>query len=111
MGTRAYTVTINPSVVPLLQCVVKNANGTYTASFGYDNSTSAVLTIPVGSANYFTPGNANRGQTTVFQRGRVNNAFSVTFGGNGSNLASGWCEGLTACPSLNVTTALLGCHP
>ncbi len=78
-GSRSYTVTISPTVVPILECVQRNANGTYTARFGYHNTTGSAVTIPVGSNNHFTPGNQNRGQTTVFQPGRVVNAFSVTF--------------------------------
>jgi hypothetical protein len=41
----------------------------WIARFGYDNTTGAAVTIPVGSNNFFTPGNKNRGQTTVFQPG------------------------------------------
>ncbi len=109
-GIRSYTVTIAPTVAPLLNCVVKNANGTYTAKFGYDNTTGAAITIPVGANNYFTPGAQNRGQVTTFQPGRVNNAFSVTFSANGSNLGI-WIlkgpDGVTR--PVNITTATLGC--
>lgn len=109
-GARSYTVTIAPTVAPLLNCVMRNANGSYTAWFGYDNTTGAPLTIPVGANNYFTPGTQNRGQATVFQPGRVNNAFSVTFAANGSNLGV-WIvkgpDGVTR--PLNITTATLGC--
>lgn len=109
-GIRSYTVTIAPTVAPILNCVMKNANGTYTAKFGYDNTTGAAVTIPVGANNYFTPGAQNRGQVTVFQPGRVNNAFSVTFSANGSNLGI-WIlkgpDGVTR--PVNITTATLGC--
>ena len=108
---RSYTVTVAPAVVPLLNCVMKNANGTYTAQFGYDNTTGAAVTIPVGANNYFTPGAQNRGQVTTFQPGRVNNAFSVTFAANGSNLGI-WIlngpDGVTR--PVNITTATLGCQ-
>jgi hypothetical protein len=43
-----------------------------------------VVTIPVGPNNYFTLGPEDRGQTTVFQPGRVANAFSVTVRGDGN---------------------------
>jgi hypothetical protein len=110
-GTRSYTMTLAPAVVPLLQCVIRNANGSYMASFGYDNSTGAPVTIPVGSSNYFTPGKADRGQTTLFQPGRVNNAFSVTFKSNGSNLAIWLLRGPDGVlRPVNVTSAL-GCRP
>jgi hypothetical protein len=52
--------------------------------FGYENSTGATVTIPVGAKNFFTSGAQNRGQTTVFQPGVVNNAFSVTFANAGA---------------------------
>lgn len=109
-GMRSYTVTIAPTVAPILNCVMKNANGTYTAKFGYDNTTGAAIMIPVGANNSFTPGAQNRGQVTTFQPGRVNNAFSVTFTANGSNLGT-WIlkgpDGVTR--SVNITTATLGC--
>jgi hypothetical protein len=44
----------------------------------------------VGSNNYFTPGNQNRGQTTVFKPGRVTNAFSVTFTKGATTTLATW---------------------
>ena len=109
-GTRSYTVTIPATVVPILECVKRNANGSYTARFGYNNSTGAAVTIPVGANNYFTPGNQNRGQTTVFQPGRVVNAFSVIFKANGSNLAVWFLKGPDGVlRSVNVRTTSIGC--
>jgi hypothetical protein len=110
-GTRGYTVTIPATVVPILECVQRNANGTYTARFGYDNSTGAAVTIPVGSNNYFTPGNQNRGQTTVFQPGRVVNAFSVTFTkGKNNNLAVWFLSGPDGVlRPVSVLTTSIGC--
>ena len=97
-------------MVPLLNGVVKNANGTYPAKFGYDNTTGAAVTIPVGVNNYFTPDPQNRGQVTTFQPWRVSNAFSVTFAANGSNLGI-WLlkgpDGVTR--PVNITTTSLGC--
>jgi hypothetical protein len=90
---------------------MKNANGSYTARFGYNNTTGAALTIPVGANNYFTPGKQNRGQTTVFQPGRVTNAFSVTFtASQGSNLAIWFLRGPDGVRRpVNITTATLDC--
>lgn len=85
---RTYTVTIAPTVVPKVTCKTANANGSYTVWFGYENTTGAVVTIPVGANNTFTSGAADRGQTTVFQPGTVNNAFSVTFANAGA--FTGW---------------------
>ncbi len=93
-GTRSYTVTIPATVVPILECVQRIGSNTYTARFGYDNSTGAAVTISVGANNYFAPGNQNRGQTTTFQPGRVINAFSVTFTeGKGNSLGSWFLRG------------------
>lgn len=89
-GTRSYTVTIAAAVVPILECVQYNYGGTYTARFGYHNTTGAAVTIPVGANNYFTPGNQNRGQTTVFKPGRIVNAFSVTFTMSAGNTLGVW---------------------
>jgi hypothetical protein len=110
-ATRSYTVTIPATVLPILNCVQRNQNGTYTARFGYDNSTGAAVTIPVGSSNYFTPGNQNRGQTTIFQPGSVTNAFSVTFTkGKNSNLAIWYLRGPDGVlRPVNVLTTSIGC--
>ncbi len=110
-ATRSYTVTIPATVAPILNCVMRNQNGTYTAKFGYHNSTGAAVTIPVGANNYFTPGKRNRGQTTVFQPGRVANAFSVNFTkGRSNNLAVWYLKGPdNVLRPVNVLTTSLGC--
>ncbi len=109
-ATRSYTVTIPTTVVPILECVQRNQNGSWTARFGYDNSTGAAVTIPVGSNNFFLPGNQNRGQTTVFQPGRVINAFSATFNANGSNLGFWFLKGPDGVlRPVNVLTTSIGC--
>jgi hypothetical protein len=111
VATRSYTLVVPGTVIPLLDCLVRNPNRTYTARFGYDNTTGAVQTIPIGSNNYFTPGKQNRGQATVFQPGRVRNAFSVTFTANGSNLGVWLLRGPdNVLRPVNVTTAKIGCQ-
>lgn len=109
-ATRAYTVTIPATVAPILNCVMRNQNGSYTAKFGYHNSTGAAVTIPVGANNYFMPGAQNRGQTTVFQPGVVTNSFSVTFNANGSNLGIWFLRGPDGVlRPVNVLTTSIGC--
>jgi hypothetical protein len=110
-GTRSYTVTVRPTVVPILRCVQRGAGNMYTAYFGYDNSTGAVVTIPVGPNNYFTLGPEDRGQTTVFQPGRVVNAFSVTFArARSSNLAVWYLRGPdNVLRPVSVLTTSIGC--
>jgi hypothetical protein len=109
-GIRGYTVTIAPTVAPILNCVMRNANGSHTAKFGYDNSTGAPVTIPVGANNYFTPGPRNRGQTTTFQPGVVTNAFSVTLNANGGNLGVWFLKGPdNVLRPVNVLTTSIEC--
>jgi hypothetical protein len=75
-------------VRPILECVVENGPGNYTAHFGHLNENPDPVTIPVGSDNRFTPLPQDRGQTTTFAPGRSpffpNAAFQVDF--DGSNL-------------------------
>lgn len=74
----------NQPVRPVLECVVANNDGTYTARFGYKNENTVPVTIAVGTNNKFSPNPIDRGQVTDFQPGRVYAAFNVNF--NGSNL-------------------------
>jgi hypothetical protein len=109
--TRSYSVTIPATVVPILECAQRNQDGSWMARFGYNNSTGAAAAIPVGRNNYFTPGAQDRGQTTVFQPGRVINAFSVTFAqSQGNNLAAWFLRGPdNVLRPVNALTATVGC--
>ena len=80
--TATFMAVPKKAVSPVLDCVVKNKNGTYTAYFGYQNDNAMPVTIPVGANNKFTPNPQNRGQATVFLPGRVKRAFSVVFDGS-----------------------------
>ena len=51
--------------------------GSYAATFGYESENAVEVTVPVGPANRVTPGDADRGQPTSFQPGRVASAFTV----------------------------------
>lgn len=71
-------------ITPLLECVIDNGNGTYTAHFGYENPNDETVNIPIGSNNNFTgTGNQNEGQPTSFESGRTDYfpdaEFTVTF--------------------------------
>ena len=72
-------------ILPLLVNVKQNANGTYTAHFGYENKNTHTVTIPVGPDNFFSPDPVNRNQLTVFQPGGPTdygpNTFQVVFQG------------------------------
>ena len=67
------------TLVPLLECVDDNGNGTFTAHFGYLNTTSSVITLPVGAKNMFVGGDKDRGQPTVFLPGEHLSEFTVVF--------------------------------
>lgn len=70
------------SVTPTLACVAQNRPSLFTAVFGYTNSTSSVITVPVGTNNTFKPTPRDRGQPTSFLPGSVPRAFTVGFDGS-----------------------------
>jgi uncharacterized repeat protein (TIGR01451 family) len=57
---------------------VTNQGSTYSATFGYENEDTETATIPVGDLNHFSPGEANRGQPTMFHTGNEPEAVTVT---------------------------------
>lgn len=67
------------TLVPLLECVDNNGDGTYTAHFGYLNNTGNVIALPVGPKNMFVGGDQDRGQPTVFLPGEHLSEFTVVF--------------------------------
>jgi hypothetical protein len=70
------------SLIPLLECVDDNGDGTYTAHFGYLNNSGATITLEIGPKNMFVPGQEDLGQPTVFLPGEHLNVFSVVFSGS-----------------------------
>src|SRR5262245_61178907 len=65
-------------IQPIYEGWQRNADGTISMHFGYINRNYAQeLAIPVGSANGFAPGPADRGQPTLFQNRLHRQAFSV----------------------------------
>jgi hypothetical protein len=81
MVARAAHAGGDHKLIPLLECVDNNGDGTYTAHFGYLNQTNATITLPVGPKNMFVPGQQDFGQPTVFLPGEHLDVFSVTFNG------------------------------
>ena len=73
----------NP-VAPTLTCEFANADGTYTAVFGYNNTAATALTFAIGGQNTFAPNPADRGQPTVFQPGTFASVFTVDWNGSGT---------------------------
>ena len=82
-NTPAPTIT-NAAVRPVLECVRAEANGQYTAFFGYKNDNTAAVTIAVGPNNRFSPNPQACGQATQFASGRQVSVFTVAF--DGTNL-------------------------
>jgi hypothetical protein len=75
-GAQAATPT--KSIVPFMNCYWDNGNGTYTVSIGYNNKNATSQTLPIGTDNRFTSGNADRGQPKLFLTGVRNNVFVMT---------------------------------
>jgi hypothetical protein len=67
-------------IEPLLDCVDPLDTGP-EAVFGYQNQNSFVVTLPIGTANYFNPLPSDRAQPVEFYPGRVNNVFRTSFNG------------------------------
>jgi hypothetical protein len=66
-------------VKPVIECVVRHDNGTYTASIGYLNPNSFTIYLAAGTArNEFSPGHDDRGQPERFVPGRNEHVFKVT---------------------------------
>lgn len=72
------------ALVPLLDEVVMNPDGSFTAWFGYVNANTAERQVPLGSLNQFRyQGNTGllMGQPSRFSPGLTSRAFSVVFDG------------------------------
>lgn len=66
------------SVTPAYEGWYKNADGTYSLSFGYFNrNATEVVEIPIGPQNNISPGVANQGQPSSFQPRRQWGVFTV----------------------------------
>jgi RHS repeat-associated protein len=68
-------------IYPIVECIQKNSNGSYTAHFGYNNNNSHDVVVPAGPLNHFLPPPIDRGQPTVFKPGRQQDVFTVVFDG------------------------------
>jgi hypothetical protein len=67
----------NAWVVPLLDCVVRHDDGSFTAVWGYWNPTGSTITIPQGASNRFQS-LTHAAAPTSFQPGVQHGVFSVT---------------------------------
>lgn len=66
-------------VIPIAECVTKNNDGTYTATFGYNNKLQTTKNVPVGEDNQFWPNPVDRHQPTSFAPGVHTGVLTVTF--------------------------------
>ena len=100
------TASAKGTVVPLLDCVVSNRDGSWTAVFGYRNTSSSTVSIPRGAKNKVTPVTYGTPQPTTFKPGTHRGVFTgtVTRGAgpmwhlDGTNLAAR-LGASPACPS------------
>jgi len=72
------------TLLPILDCVDVNTDGSVTAHFGYVNNWGNQVTVPAGKTsgggqNWFLPDPADRGQPSQFSAGTYNDVFTVTF--------------------------------
>lgn len=70
-------------VRPIIECVRRQRDGSYVASFGYESEARRAVHIVPGADNTFGAV-VDRGQVADFFPGRVRNAFSVRFGASES---------------------------
>jgi len=66
-------------ILPIMNCVTNNGNGTYTAYFGYNNKNDVSVFVPIYSQNKISPDPWDRGQPGVFKVGVQERVFSVTW--------------------------------
>lgn len=81
----SVTNSLPNSLAPTFQCLRRNPDKSYTAFFGYNNSSTSSCFIPTSANNRFYPSPEYRGQPNTFLPGNHQNVFSVNF--NGDNLS------------------------
>ena len=66
------------TVTPVYEGWYRNADGSFSLSFGYYNRNSAeVIELPVGADNFIAPGDSNQGQPARFEVRRHWGVFAV----------------------------------
>ena len=66
------------TVTPAFEGWYRNADGTYSISFGYYNrNTTEVVSVPIGPDNFVSPGNPNQGQPAFLYPRRNWGVFAV----------------------------------
>jgi hypothetical protein len=72
------TASASGTVTPLLDCVIANSNGTYSAVLGYSNTTGRTQAFPYGTNNVISPSKYDRAQPTSYYNGTYHGVFKVT---------------------------------
>jgi len=70
----------NNAIIPILECISFNEDGSRTATFGYENFNTNQVNIPNGQNNRLV-GVSFAQQPTTFKTGRWYNVFQVTYTG------------------------------
>ena len=71
--------TVGQSVTPSFEGWYRNADGTFSLSFGYMNRNfEGAVDLPVGASNFMRPGAADQGQPTHFIPRRQTGVFTIT---------------------------------
>lgn len=71
------------TVTPVYEGWYRNADGSFSLSFGYYNrNTSEAIEVPLGADNFVTPGDSNQGQPTRFEARRHWGVFAVNVPAN-----------------------------
>lgn len=68
-------------VEPILERMIPLGDGTYLATFGYFNPGDQAISVPIGPDNGFVPGDADRGQPTLFLPGCHSSVLSTVVDG------------------------------
>jgi len=71
-------------LVPVLECVVFRGGAPDSAVWGYRNDNDSAVVLPIGTANSFEPGLADRGQPELFEPDRWVGSFQTQFAGAAS---------------------------
>lgn len=66
-------------IKPIMECVDVVRDGSYTATYGYQNDNPFEISVPIGGQNKFDPNPEDRGQPNKFFPGLINGVFTVNF--------------------------------
>jgi hypothetical protein len=78
---QAYKKGGQETLIPRVECVAPNTDGSYTAFFGYDNKNGVAVSVPYGAKNKLTLDTAGL-RNKVFAPGNHAFAFGVKFAAN-----------------------------